>query len=123
MAAASKTILLVDDDINVHELLGEILSKHGYRTVSALRGEDAFEKARQEKPNLVLLDINMNGVMDGFDVLKQLKKGKETLHIRYSCSRAVRTRNRSPRPSAVWPKNTSPSLSISNTFSKRSARP
>ncbi|MCA9962561.1 MAG: response regulator, partial [Anaerolineales bacterium] len=53
----TQTILVVDDKANVRTLLREYLMENGYRVVTAENGRVALFTARQEKPDLILLDI------------------------------------------------------------------
>lgn len=69
---AGKTVLLVDDDLTLREMYEERLKTEGFNIVQATNGEEALLKAREIKPNIVLLDIMMPKV-NGFDVLKELK--------------------------------------------------
>lgn len=76
------TVLIVDDvDANVL-LLKLLISKAGYKTLTAFNGRDALEVIMKESPDLVLLDIMMP-IMDGHEVAKRLKEipGKEELPI------------------------------------------
>ena len=72
-----KTILVVDDKANVRTLLREYLTEQGYRVVSADNGRTALFVAREEKPDLILLDIMMPE-MDGTDFLRNYRKEAET---------------------------------------------
>jgi PAS domain S-box-containing protein len=74
------TILLVDDDPQVHELIGTMLSREGYRVAHAANGADAIERARELRPAAVLLDLMMPQV-DGWSVLAALKKDSELAEI------------------------------------------
>jgi len=65
-------ILLVDDDPVFVEATKTVLESK-YRVITAHDGEEGLEKARQEKPDLILLDIIMPA-KDGFNVCKELKK-------------------------------------------------
>ena len=70
------TILIVDDvDANVL-LLRLLISKAGYKTMTALNGRDALETVKKHKPDLILLDIMMP-VMDGHEVARKLKETPE----------------------------------------------
>ncbi|MFA7180405.1 MAG: hybrid sensor histidine kinase/response regulator [Bacteroidales bacterium] len=76
------TVLIVDDvDANVL-LLKLLISKAGYKTLSAYNGRDALDIIMKDNPDLVLLDIMMP-IMDGHEVAKKLKEtpGKEELPI------------------------------------------
>jgi DNA-binding response OmpR family regulator len=65
------TILIVDDEPEIGEMVGEFLGRRGYRTKAAYSGEEALAKVKQEPPDLVLLDIYMPG-MSGVEVLRQI---------------------------------------------------
>jgi len=73
-------ILLVDDDPDFVEATKVVLESQPYEVITALSGKEGLEKAREEKPDLVLLDIIMPGV-DGFQVCQQLKKDPELAEI------------------------------------------
>lgn len=77
---AGKTVLLVDDDLTLREMYEERLKTEGFNIVQATNGEEALQKAREIKPNIVLLDIMMPKV-NGFDVLKELKATDELKDI------------------------------------------
>ena len=66
-------ILLVDDDIDFVESTKIVLESKPYEVIVAREGDEALRKARQEKPDLILLDIIMP-VKDGFTAAEQLKK-------------------------------------------------
>ncbi len=68
-----KKILLVDDEDGIHLLYREEFEEEGYEVVSAYNGDQAIEKFQEEKPDLVILDINMPG-MNGIEVLRRLKE-------------------------------------------------
>jgi two-component system alkaline phosphatase synthesis response regulator PhoP len=80
MAATSKTILVVDDEEDVLELVKYNLEKNGYRVTTASTGEEAISKARSIVPNLVLLDLMLPGI-DGLEVCKQLKSNPKTEQV------------------------------------------
>ena len=65
-------ILIVEDDASLASGLGRILQAEGFATDVAARGELAVEAARQERFDLVILDIGLPG-MDGFEVLRRLR--------------------------------------------------
>jgi twitching motility two-component system response regulator PilH len=57
-----------------------ILSRHGFEVLEAENGEDGVAKAKQEKPDLVLMDIVMPGI-NGFQATRQLSRNNVTSHI------------------------------------------
>jgi CheY-like chemotaxis protein len=75
-----KTILVIDDNNDLRENTGEILSLAGYRTFTAENGKRGVEIAIQEKPDLIVCDIMMPE-LDGFGVLHLLKKNPDTENI------------------------------------------
>jgi DNA-binding response OmpR family regulator len=73
----AKTILVVDDEKRILSLLKAYLEQQGFRVVTALNGSEAIYTARQEKPDLVILDIMMPE-MDGYEFMRQHRKERET---------------------------------------------
>jgi two-component system response regulator VicR len=67
-----KTVLIVEDEKNIVDILRFNLHREGYQTLEAYDGEDGLEKARTVNPDLILLDV-MLPKMIGFDVCKQLR--------------------------------------------------
>lgn len=76
----SPKILIVDDIVDNLELLSKILTKQGYRVNCAKNGSIALREAKNESPNLILLDINMPD-LDGYQVCEQLKADIHTNSI------------------------------------------
>ena len=67
-----KVVLVVDDDPDVCATLDFRLSSFGYTMISAKDGKEACQKAKELKPNLILLDIGLSEE-SGLDILKELK--------------------------------------------------
>lgn len=65
--------MIVDDNPAIQDIVSELVSGAGFTPVTASGGKEALEKASAEKPDLVLLDINMPD-MDGWSVLRKLKE-------------------------------------------------
>ena len=65
-------VLIADDSKTIIEYLRALLSKNSYQTIEAFDGEQAIEKIKQEKPDLVLLDLNMPK-LNGLETLKRLR--------------------------------------------------
>ena len=68
-----KTVLIVEDEKNIVDILGFNLQREGYTTLEAYDGEDGLKKAQEEKPDLILLDV-MLPKMNGFDVCRALRE-------------------------------------------------
>ncbi len=73
-------ILVVDDDAELGTLLQEILSSAVYTLLAALDGAEGLSLARNENPDIILLDLMMPG-MSGFEVLESLRSDEETMEI------------------------------------------
>ena len=76
----AEKILIVDDDLDTLRLVGLMLQRQGYVISAASNGEQGLEKAIQEKPDLVLLDLMMPG-MDGYEVTRRLRRNPSTASI------------------------------------------
>ena len=77
IALPGSTILIIDDDPAVRELLQKLLETEGYTVLSAENGDDGIEIARKEKPDAITLDVVMPG-KDGWQVLSELKSDPDT---------------------------------------------
>jgi len=66
------TIMVVDDEPMVRKLLSQFLTLRGYRVQAAKDGPEALTLLKEEKPQLIILDLYMPG-MNGVDVLRQLR--------------------------------------------------
>jgi DNA-binding response OmpR family regulator len=66
------TVLVVDDDPNIRDLLRLYIEREGHRTAFAEDGPQALERARQRRPDIVLLDVMLPG-LDGFEVCRRLR--------------------------------------------------
>ncbi|MEC5125494.1 response regulator [Verrucomicrobiales bacterium BCK34] len=78
---AGGTILVIDDDGKVRELLGRILEHDGYRVLKAADGATGLEMAHTHHPDAITLDVVMPGGKDGWDVLRELKESPITNSI------------------------------------------
>ncbi len=72
-----KTVLIVEDDENIAELLMLYLEKEGYATITAGDGGTAMQYYRERKPDLILLDL-MLPVMDGREVCRNIRESGDT---------------------------------------------
>jgi two-component system alkaline phosphatase synthesis response regulator PhoP len=73
-------ILLIDDDVDFVEATKIILESKSYEVIVAYNGDKGLQKAREEKPDLILLDIIMP-VEDGFTAAEELKKDSQLSKI------------------------------------------
>ncbi len=67
-----KTILVVDDETKIRELLDQHLSNEGYQVLQAANGQEAVEIVRNQQVDLVILDLMMP-IMDGYEALRELR--------------------------------------------------
>ena len=73
-------ILVIDDEDIIHDIVSFMLNSRGYNTICVSNGELGLTKARNEHPDLILLDIMMPG-LDGHKVCARLKADKDTKRI------------------------------------------
>ncbi len=73
-------ILVVDDEPTIVRLMEFILARQGHEMIVAVNGEEALQKTRAHKPDLVLLDIMMPRI-DGYEVAQQLRADPETASV------------------------------------------
>jgi two-component system alkaline phosphatase synthesis response regulator PhoP len=77
---SNKKILMIDDDLALLELFTTVFNSAGFNLSVAKNGTEALEKAKIEKPDLILLDIMLPDI-NGLEVLKRLKRDPETSHV------------------------------------------
>nr|WP_326127552.1 response regulator [uncultured Oscillibacter sp.] len=75
-----KTVLIVEDEKNIVDILRFNLQREGYQTREAYDGEDGLNKARTEKPDLILLDV-MLPRMNGFEVCRALRQAGDNVPV------------------------------------------
>jgi DNA-binding response OmpR family regulator len=78
--ATKRTVLVVDDERDLVDLVGYNLTRHGYSVLSAFDGNDAIEIATREQPALIVLDLMLPG-LDGTEVARRLKADSRTANI------------------------------------------
>lgn len=71
------TVFVVDNEPQIRRVLRTILSSQGYSVVEARSGDEAIEKIRQEKVDLILLDCNMPGI-SGIEVCAEIRRSSDT---------------------------------------------
>ena len=75
-----KTILIIEDDKFLREMIAKRLREEGYDVSMAVDGEEGIKKIQGEKPDLILLDLILPGI-DGFEVLERMRKDSELAKI------------------------------------------
>jgi pilus assembly protein CpaE len=76
----AEKILIVDDDLDTLRLVGLMLQRQGYQISAATNGHQGLEKALQEDPDLILLDVMMPDI-DGYEVTRRLRQNPATADI------------------------------------------
>jgi two-component system, cell cycle response regulator DivK len=79
-ATMSKTILVVEDQADNRQILRDLLGSAGFRMIEAHDGEQALTVARSERPNLILMDIQLP-ILDGYEATRSIKRDPELKHI------------------------------------------
>ncbi|HEX9055517.1 MAG TPA: response regulator transcription factor [Gemmatimonadales bacterium] len=79
-ASAPHRVLVVDDEPDITALVAYHLAKAGYRVSTAATGPEALKAAREERPDIVILDLMLPGV-SGYDVLAELRRQEETRDV------------------------------------------
>jgi two-component system cell cycle response regulator DivK len=74
---AGELILIVEDNDKNRKLVRDVLAHQGYRVLEAESGEDGVRLAREHRPALVLMDIQLPGI-DGIQALQRLRAASET---------------------------------------------
>lgn len=81
MAEENKTILVVDDDIDVLKALDRRLSHVGFVVLTASNGMDALELAAEQRIHAITLDVNLPGELDGLALANILRKQSHTARV------------------------------------------
>ncbi|MGH7524956.1 MAG: response regulator, partial [Gemmatimonadales bacterium] len=76
----SHRVLVVDDEPDITALVAYHLAKAGFRVSTAANGNDALRAAREERPDIVVLDLMLPGV-GGYDILAELRSRPETRDV------------------------------------------
>jgi DNA-binding response OmpR family regulator len=80
MVRNKQKIVIIDDDKDIAEVVGLLLEMEGYNPVTQYSGRNALENIRKYKPDLILLDVMLDG-LDGRDICRQLKADPELQNI------------------------------------------
>jgi two-component system phosphate regulon response regulator PhoB len=79
-AVATHRVLVVDDEPDITGLVAYHLAKAGYRVITAANGTEALKSVREERPDLVVLDLMLPG-LTGYDVLAELRRQEATRDV------------------------------------------
>ena len=77
---STNTVMIVDDSAVELENLKSIVSGAGYQVVTASNGDEAFNKAKQSRPDVILMDVVMDGT-DGFEACRNIRADNSTSDI------------------------------------------
>ena len=76
-----QTILVVDDEPHIIEVVRDYLKQAGYRVLTAVDGQTALQLTRQELPDLMVLDLMLPGAMDGLEVCRRVRQDNATANV------------------------------------------
>lgn len=76
----SKRILVVEDQEDNRKIVRDLVTASGYELVEAATGEEGLEAAARERPDLILMDIQLPGI-DGYEVTRRIKANPDLRHI------------------------------------------
>jgi len=91
-------ILLVDDDPDFLDATQTLLQAKGYAVISALSGEEGYQKAKAEQPQLMLLDVMMAHDCDGIDTARKINADPATQKIPIIMITGIRNAMKLPLP-------------------------
>ena len=91
-----KRILLIDDDADFIYLNKVFLESKGYRIITAYNGEEGLKKAIKNKPDLIVLDVMMTRITEGFDVSRKIRMDERLKTIPVIMLTGIRKKERLP---------------------------
>jgi len=74
---SKKKVLVIEDDAELRDLIRIRLEERGYDVIMSARGDEGVQKARAEKPDVIILDVFLPH-MDGFTALKEIRYGEKS---------------------------------------------
>ncbi len=77
----AQNILIIDDDADFREAITTLLTSKGYEVAAAAEGKSGFEKAQEELPDLIILDVMMANETQGFEVARDFQANEKTKNI------------------------------------------
>ena len=100
-----KKILLIDDAVDFIDVTKVFLEKKGYSVVTAYNGEEGIKKAIEAKPDVIVLDVMMTEMTEGFDVSRKIKMEEKLKNIPVIILTAIRKKEKLPwtfEPDESW---------------------
>lgn len=91
-ANGRKTVVLIEDDSSLTELLSQELRDNGFRVLAFAKGQEALQAIKSVIPDAVVVDIMLHHSMDGWTIMKELKKDPRLAHIPIFVSTALEER-------------------------------
>lgn len=88
------SLVIIEDDTSLSELLTAELQEYGFRVHHFVNGEDALKEIAKLKPDAVVVDLMLQASMDGWSIISELKKDRETAHIPVFISSALDERTK-----------------------------
>lgn len=101
----SKKVLVIDDDTEFVEAMTNVLDVKGYEVDSASNGKVGIAKAREQKPDIILLDVMMTTKSEGFDVAREINKDEKLKSVPIILITGVRKEMNLPfgfEPDETW---------------------
>ncbi len=77
---AARSVMVVDDSLTMRKVLGRLLTREGYRVVTAKDGMEALQMLQEDVPDAIVLDIEMPR-MDGFELARNIRNDARTAHL------------------------------------------
>jgi len=84
----AKTVLLVDDDVNIIEPVQYLLIEEGHKVITASNGSDAITEYKENKPAITFMDIKMP-VLNGFEAFNKIKELDKDAKIVFTTGYAI----------------------------------
>ncbi len=81
MSDTGQHILLIDDDLDMHEVVTLILQPAGYRVTCCATGEAGLQALQRDRPDLVLLDVMLATPTEGLELAHRIRSNPETGHV------------------------------------------
>ena len=78
METPNGTVVVIEDDHNISDLVAMYLRRDGFRVLQSDDGESGLEHAGREEPRLVIVDVGLPGELDGFEVCRRLRRAGRT---------------------------------------------